>query len=92
MPTARFGKATREGIGKGSDSPGPGNYDVSTKPEGPKFSLSGRWKVERKNTTPGPGNYEVRKNFDRALNTPFSKDARRGFVNEKMNKSLPGPG
>lgn len=43
-------------MAKGTDNPGPGNYNYEEKHYGPSFKMGGRAK-EKYNDNPGPGTY-----------------------------------
>eukprot|EP00397_Hematodinium_sp_SG-2012_P025592 GEMP01026749.1.p1 GENE.GEMP01026749.1~~GEMP01026749.1.p1 ORF type:complete len:438 (+),score=64.48 GEMP01026749.1:190-1503(+) len=94
-PTCRFGLAERSTT-KSSGLPGPGSYNITTRPGGPKYTCSPR--VPRINSdrdrleNPGPGEYE------QPLTSP-SKTAspRWGFgtsvrLSGTLSSNAPGPG
>ena len=48
------------------DSPGPGQYDISSKINGPKWVISklkNQSKVKGKSDGPGPGSYDIPQKF-----------------------------
>lgn len=55
-PAWGLGTGQRKVI-KGSEAPGPGNYELKKSVEGPMYSLGGKFEERRKDMSPGPGNY-----------------------------------
>lgn len=56
----RIGSASRDGLSRSKDTPGPGNYQLSYQGDGPSigFGTSSRRPLGN-NATPGPGSYEI---------------------------------
>jgi len=66
--------------------PGPGSYNIDSKPSGPKVTIAGKYEEKDKNLSPGP-------KYDPLISSKESyKFTIRGKPKEIMKKDTPGPG
>lgn len=88
-PAWALGKGKRTTL-KGSDAPGPGNYNPKRGPEGPQYSMAGKAEVRRSALSPGPGNYNVEV-VERGVAHVIGTETK-GGRDLTTRKEVPGPG
>lgn len=73
-------------------APGPGAYDVTGQPAGPKYAIKGRHPPNVQSDVPGPGHYTQDLNPYISEVTPLWSFGRENRGKKKGSKDLPGPG
>lgn len=87
-----IGSESRSGQSKNPENPGPGSYNLESKPRGPQFSILGRSESPIKNNNPGPGQYEpdnLNISRDKSPSFKMGSASRPDII---KNTQSPGPG
>jgi hypothetical protein len=87
--SGKFNRSKREDLFRISQTPGPGDYEISPITSGPRFSIIGKSKEQRR-VSPGPGSYTPDPLSKRVKGSRIGKSLRSDFID--LSNNTPGPG
>ncbi|CAG9314055.1 unnamed protein product [Blepharisma stoltei] len=84
-----FGSSKRKALSTTLNNPGPGAYSLSNQPDGPVYTIKGKYQSKKSDFLPGPGQYNPQKR-DKSPSYSVSR-ANRSHASHSKNE-VPGPG